>query len=104
MTVRLRGGCPVDIPRTLAHTVTIRLPKVLNPWESLRMRPTTPRDDDPAATTPPSSPSDGRYVPSDAEREGIRSDIRALPPLSDQDIEDLAVIILDAREQRAAVA
>jgi hypothetical protein len=56
------------------------------------------------AGKPKPSPSDGRYVPSDAEREGIRSDIRALPPLSDQDIEDLAVIILDAREQRASAA
>ena len=46
--------------------------------------------------------ADGRYVLSDDEREGIRRDVRALPALSDADIDALAVIILDAREQRAA--
>ena len=43
----------------------------------------------------------GRYELSAAERERIRRDVRALPPLSDADLEALAVIILDAREQRA---
>jgi hypothetical protein len=46
--------------------------------------------------------ADGRYVLSEAEREGIRRDVRALPALSDEALDGLAAVILDAREQRAA--
>ena len=46
----------------------------------------------------------GRFVLSEADRERIRRDIRALPPMSDADLDALAAIILDAREQRAIAA
>ena len=48
--------------------------------------------------------ADGRFVLSAAQRERIRRAVRSLPPLSDADLDALAVIILDAREQRAAGA
>ena len=53
--------------------------------------------------------ADEPHMLTDADRREIRRDIRALPPLSDEALSDealdgLAAVILDAREQRAVAA
>ena len=48
--------------------------------------------------------ADEPHVLTDADRRAIRRDIRALPPPSDEALDGLAAVILDAREQRAVAA
>ena len=47
---------------------------------------------------------DGRYLLSDVERKAVWRAADALPPLSDEALDGLAAVILDAREQRAGAA